>query len=210
MTRIGDLAPVGCRLIVGFEGEAQRAQTGIKAALAILAEAGGADQGEEPGQHWFEHRYDVSFKQSKIFYAGAFNDTMEVAVPWSRVMSVYDAVRRSVSQHGFIMAHFSHAYPDGCSIYFTFAGYRERPDESEELYDRIWSQALRTASAEGATLSHHHGIGLAKRALMAEEHGDGERVFAALKRTFDPNGIMNPGKVFAGRYHKGRRSGTAG
>ena len=207
--RIGDLIPAGCRLIVGFEGRSTQVRAGMREALAILQECGGEDQGEAPGEHWFEHRYDVSFKQSKVFYAGAFNDTMEVAVPWSRVALVYDAVRRVVAEHGFIMAHFSHAYPEGCSIYFTFAGYRPTPDESEGLYDRIWADALKEASAQGATISHHHGIGLSKRAFMGEEHGEGERIFAALKRTFDPNGIMNPGKVYAGRYGRGRQVGTA-
>ncbi|GMV40939.1 MAG: hypothetical protein AMXMBFR64_26550 [Myxococcales bacterium] len=210
LNRVAGLVPVGARLIVGFEGEEATVRTRMAEAQAILAASGASDEGEEPGKHWYEHRYDVSFKQSKVFTAGAFSDTMEVACPWSRVAAVYDAVRARVSAHGFIMAHFSHAYREGCSIYFTFAGFRPASEDLELLYDRVWSEAQRAASEEGATLSHHHGVGLSKRALMAEEHGQGERIFAALKRTFDTNGIMNPGKVFAGRYHKGRRGGTAG
>lgn len=210
LNRVANLVPVGARLVVGFEGPVDLARTRMDTALQILDASGGQDEGAGPGEHWYAHRYDVSFKQSKVFYAGAFSDTMEVACPWSRVEAVYDAVRARVGKHGFIMAHFSHAYREGCSIYFTFAGFRSDLEDAELLYDRIWSVAQRAASEEGATLSHHHGVGLSKRALMAEEHGDGDRIFAALKRTFDPNGIMNPGKLFTGRYYKGRRSGTAG
>lgn len=210
LNRVANLIPVGARLIVGFEGPDALVRTRMADAMSILSASGAADEGEEPGNHWYEHRYDVSFKQSKVFTAGAFSDTMEVACPWSRVTSVYDAVRAAVSRHGFIMAHFSHAYREGCSIYFTFAGFRPESEDLELLYDRVWSEAQRAASDEGATLSHHHGVGLSKRALMTEEHGEGERIFAALKQTFDANGIMNPGKVFAGRYHKGRRDGATG
>ena len=210
LNRVANLVPVGARLVLGFEGPQDLVQTRMATAIDILGASGAQDEGIEPGDHWYAHRYDVSFKQSKVFYAGAFSDTMEVACPWSRVEAVYDAVRARVGRQGFIMAHFSHAYREGCSIYFTFAGFRQDAEDAELLYDRIWAVAQKAASEEGATLSHHHGVGLSKRALMAEEHGDGERIFAALKRTFDPNGIMNPGKLFTGRYYKGRRSGTAG
>ena len=48
----------------------------------------------------------------------------------------------------------------------------------------------------GGTISHHHGVGLMKRDFMGREHGDGATAFAALKAHFDPNGIMNPGKLY--------------
>ena len=61
---------------------------------------------------------------------------------------------------------------------------------------RIWHEALTTVVRCGGTISHHHGIGLMKRDFMVREHGDGARLFRALKALFDPKGIMNPGKLF--------------
>ena len=56
--------------------------------------------------------------------------------------------------------------------------------------------ALETAARRaGATLSHHHGIGLQKQVFLPREHGEGMRQLRALKQAFDPNGILNPGKL---------------
>jgi alkyldihydroxyacetonephosphate synthase len=99
------------------------------------------------------------------------------------------------------MAHFSHAYLEGCSIYFTFLGLAGPVDSEDDLavaesrYDDCWRAALSAACDEGATLSHHHGIGLHKQAFLPREHGEGMRQLAALKRAFDPRGILNPGKL---------------
>jgi D-lactate dehydrogenase (cytochrome) len=39
-------------------------------------------------------------------------------------------------------------------------------------------------------------VGLAKREYMALEHGNSLEIMKAIKHLLDPNGIMNPGKVF--------------
>src|SRR5213078_1081018 len=111
----------GCLLIVGFEGERTLAEAEARVAAVELERAGGRDLGEGPGERWLRHRYAVSFRMSKVFDAGAFVDTMEVATSWDKLLELYRAVREAVSPLAFIMAHFSHAYADGCSIYFTFA-----------------------------------------------------------------------------------------
>ena len=65
---------------------------------------GAASLGEGPARAWLAHRYSVSYRQSKVFQQGAFNDTLEVAAPWARLAQVYDAVRRSASAHALVLA----------------------------------------------------------------------------------------------------------
>src|SRR6185503_1685100 len=103
---------------------------------------------------WLLHRYSVSYRQAPVFASGLFVDTMEVAAPWSRLGAVYDGVRRALGAHVFVMAHLSHAYPDGCCIYFSFAGTAATDGAGgsgdwdarcETTYDRAWRAALGAA-----------------------------------------------------------------
>ncbi|MGZ3442019.1 MAG: FAD-binding oxidoreductase, partial [Polyangia bacterium] len=185
----------GCLLIVGFEGEHGLTEAEARAAAVELERAGGQDLGEGPGQRWLAHRYAVSFRMSKVFDAGAFVDTMEVATSWDKLLELYRAVREAVSPLAFIMAHFSHAYADGCSIYFTFAARGATPADAEKKYDDIWRAGLSAVTRVGATISHHHGVGLSKAPFMPEEHGAAMEIYRALKDVLDPYGIMNPGKM---------------
>jgi alkyldihydroxyacetonephosphate synthase len=205
LNRLVDALPAASLLILGFEGDGQRAAADAREegeiALRLLDPHGGEDLGPSPGEKWLANRYRISYRQSPLFSAGAFADTMEVATTWDRLASLHAAVRRAVAPHAFVMAHFSHAYLEGCSIYFTFlglAGAIEGEDDlsaAESRYDACWRAALSAACDEGATLSHHHGIGLHKQAFLPREHGEGMRQLDALKRAFDPRGILNPGKL---------------
>jgi alkyldihydroxyacetonephosphate synthase len=188
-------AQQGCLLVVGFEGERGLTEAEARAASAELERAGGRDLGEGPGLRWLEHRYAVSFRMQKVFDAGAFVDTMEVATSWDKLLELYRAVREAVSPLAFIMAHFSHAYVDGCSIYFTFAARGNGAADAERKYDDIWRAGLAAVTKVGATISHHHGVGLSKAPFMPAEHGAGMEIYRALKDTLDPYGIMNPGKM---------------
>jgi alkyldihydroxyacetonephosphate synthase len=189
------VARKGCLMIVGVEGPHIRTEVEGRLVFDELERAGGADQGEEPGRHWLEHRYSVSYKMSGVFRQGMFVDTMEVASTWDRLLDLYDAVRGAIGQHAVVMAHFSHAYAEGCSIYFTFAGRAPDRRGSERLYDAIWRDGLNAATRVGGTISHHHGVGLLKAPYMSGEHREAMAVLRALKRTLDPDDIMNPGKL---------------
>lgn len=180
-------------------------RTELAEASAIAARFGARDLGEGPARRWLDHRYSVSYRQAPIFMAGAFSDTMEVAAPWSRLGALYDNVREAIGEHAFVMAHLSHAYPDGCSIYFTFVGSSPTIPEMERRYDAAWKAALDAAIASGGTLSHHHGVGRSKAPKLGAELGLGVDIVHALRGAFDPAGVMNPGNLLP-REAPARRS----
>ncbi len=199
VNKLIDAVSGGCLLILGFEGAQASVDADMTAARRILEQSGGVDGGEGPGLRWERHRYGVSYKQAAIFDAGAFVDTMEVACTWAKLEGLYREVRSAVQPHALIMAHFSHAYREGCSIYFTFLSYKRDPEGLERLYERVWNEALSAVVRAGGSISHHHGVGYAKRDHMRREHGAGIRLLYAAKDTFDDREIMNPGKLLPDR-----------
>lgn len=188
--------PGKCLLVTMTEGQAEEAEGDAVFLAATARAAGGEDLGEAPGRAWLAHRYDVSYKQSHLYASGAFVDTFEVATTWARVPALYDAVRRAVAPYCLVMAHFSHAYPGGCSIYFTFAGAGTTASSKRTKYDAAWKAGLDAAFGVGAVIAHHHGVGLSRASHMDAEVGAGRQVFEALKAALDPHGVMNPGKIF--------------
>jgi alkyldihydroxyacetonephosphate synthase len=192
---VGSRALGGAMLVLVFEGAAGEVAEDLAHAHALGRGYGGKALGEGPAKHWMEHRYAVSYRQAPMFMSGAFVDTMEVAAPWARLGDLYENVRAALGRHVFVMAHLSHAYPDGCSIYFTFAGGGETAAAQEAAYDAAWRAALEAALASGGTLSHHHGVGRSKAPALGAELGLGVDVVHALRRTLDPAGVLNPGNL---------------
>jgi alkyldihydroxyacetonephosphate synthase len=185
----------GCHSVFVCEGDRELSALEARAIEDAALAAGAEPRGEAPAEHWFRHRYDISYKGAPLFREGAFVDTMEVAAPWDRIETLYERVRAALAARAFTLAHFSHAYLDGCSIYFTFAALCPSERETRERYLECWRAGMEATLDAGGTISHHHGIGLLKADFMRREIGPFLDVFCALKRAIDPRGVLNPGKM---------------
>jgi alkyldihydroxyacetonephosphate synthase len=185
-----------CLAVIGFEGDADAVAEAEAEALAVVEDGRGEDLGPEPGERWYASRYHISFKLPKVLQQDAFADTIEVASTWDRLPTLYREVRRAIAPHAVVLAHFSHAYPEGCSIYFSISGTATSLAEAEARYERIWEEAMRTALEVGGTVTHHHGTGMLKRRYTAREHGHGRALYDLVKRRCDPHGVCNPDKLY--------------
>jgi alkyldihydroxyacetonephosphate synthase len=94
-----------------------------------------------------------------------------------------------------VLAHFSHAWPEGCSIYFTVVGRTGSREGDLKSYRDLWGEAMEGCLKAGGTISHHHGIGLLKAEWLPRELGGSMNFFREIKKRLDPKGIMNPGKM---------------
>lgn len=193
--RLEKLSKGECLMVLMFEGETRLTDYEFEATQHLCDRLGGINRGPEPAMKWFRNRHHVSYKMSKVFYNGAFVDTIEVATSWTHLPALYDAVRAAIRPMAFVMAHFSHAYPDGGSIYFTFVSSAPDATEGERKHRAIWHAALTAAMAAKATISHHHGIGLSKGEYLRKELGELFPVFETLKSVMDADNRFNPGKL---------------
>jgi alkyldihydroxyacetonephosphate synthase len=197
-----EAAPVRLALLIlGFEGNEREVRWGWEQAESVLSRHGGQTLGRGPGEAWERSRYDAPYLRDLFLDHGIMADTLETATTWGHYLDLYRAVRDAMSaalgERGVVMAHLSHSYSDGGSIYYTFLAPQERDNEVGQ-WQRVKSAATQAIVEHGGSLSHHHGIGTDHQPWMAAYLGaGGARALAALKQAFDPRGIMNPGKLLA-------------
>jgi len=154
-----------------------------------------------------ESRFQVPYLRNTLWEKGYAVDTLETATDWQNVDHLKDAIESALNGslsnrderiHAF--THLSHVYAQGASIYTTFI-FRLGKTYEETL--ACWQHLKRSASeaivAHGGTISHQHGIGVDHAPyLLAEKGRLGMRMIKSLCREVDPNGMMNPGKLFRG------------
>lgn len=190
-----ELGDKRCGLILLIEGNRQIVDAEAAVVETIAMNHGAIEEGPEHVEHWLKKRFDVSVA-STLFQKGAVLDTIEVSANWHNAHSTYLAMQKALmAVEGTMLAsgHYSHVYPDGAALYLTTVGF---PGEDKlGFYKRIWQAAMEACLAEGAAISHHHGIGLHRGLWMKEEHGAGLDVLRRIKQALDPKGIMNPGKL---------------
>ena len=164
------------------------------------ARSGGAERLDDAlVDHWMEHRNDVAALEALIG-KGFVIDTMEVTGRWADLGAIHAATIDAIAAVPgtlAVSAHQSHSYSSGGCLYFTFAG-RVEDDARTAYYRDVWDAGVAASRAAGASLSHHHGVGLNRGRYVAEALGGAFEVLAAVKGALDPNGILNPGKLGLG------------
>jgi D-lactate dehydrogenase (cytochrome) len=116
----------------------------------------------------------------------------DVCVPISRLTECIVETMRDIEQASMPIPLFGHV-GDGnfhCMVLI-------RPDSDSDLAEaKAFNERLvdRALSMEG-TCTGEHGIGSGKIKSLKKEHGDAVDLMVAIKRTFDPDNLMNPGKV---------------
>jgi D-lactate dehydrogenase (cytochrome) len=118
--------------------------------------------------------------------------TTDVAVPVSELAGAIEHARRGLEESGLLGGIVGHVGDGNFHVAFLLD-----PDDSTSI---ARAEALNTllvedALARGGTCTGEHGIGHGKLAYLALEHGDLLPLMRGIKDLFDPNGIMNPGKV---------------
>jgi alkyldihydroxyacetonephosphate synthase len=183
-------------LLLLHEGPAPLVAAQASAATRTCDAASGVEADPGAVDHWLEHRNRVPGFRG-FLEKGIVLDTIEVAATWRRVADVYDRVVASLREVEGILAasaHSSHSYRSGTNLYFTFAARPAERARMPEVYAECWQRTLEATLAAGGGIAHHHGIGRVRREALRQELGPaGVAILRALKRTLDPDGLLNPG-----------------
>ena len=193
----------GCLAIVGWAGTSEAELRRRRAAGAQLLRAHGAVVlGTQVGHAWEHGRFNAPYLRDELLAHGVMLETLETATTWDRLLALHDAVASAIDAAlrargtpPVVMAHVSHVYRAGASLYFTFVARQQAGEELEQ-----WHAAKAAASdailAAGGTITHHHAVGRDHAPWLPGEVGElGIELLRAAKATLDPAGIMNPGKL---------------
>jgi D-lactate dehydrogenase (cytochrome) len=118
---------------------------------------------------------------------------MDVAVPITAYSDLIAEIRKELAGTDLISYYLSHA--GNGNVHLNIAG--KKGDQSQwDLIKNVSQNLVNKCIEMGGTATGEHGIGLGKRKYMVAEHGNSLQWMERVKTLFDPNGILNPGKVF--------------
>ena len=184
-------------LFVEFHGTST---TGLNQELEMMKEICADNQylrfdsgiGREERSRLWEARYDVH-ESIKVNNPGLFPFYVDTAVSISRYPDMVEWGQKVLEKRGLKGYAFGHA--GSGNLHMEILG---NPEEKEgwqsilEAGEEIVSFALKC----GGTATGEHGVGIGKRKFMEREHGESLKIMRQIKELLDPNGIMNPGKIF--------------
>jgi len=187
--------PVQSTLFLEFHGTEASVREQAEMVQAIAAEHGGGNfqwttKSEERSKLW-QARHDAAYAAMAL-RPGCKAWATDVCVPISRLAECITETKRDIAE-SFLMAPLVGHVGDG-NFHLVFLIDRDKPEEiaeAERLNDRL---VMRAIAMEG-TCTGEHGVGYGKMKFLQAEHGDAVSVMRLIKKSIDPENIMNPGKI---------------
>ena len=182
-------------LLVAVDGSKEEVAKNAERIEQILSDNGGFDvlraQSKEDEDKLWDVRRAISPSLMKF---GTLKINEDVVVPRSKVPELVAKVEQIGKKHNTFVANFGHA-GDG-NIHVNFMCNREDADSIQRARLCV-SEAFQLSVDLGGTISGEHGIGYVKAPYMdyAIDKPTLE-IMKGIKKVFDPNGILNPGKMF--------------
>lgn len=183
-------------LFLEFAGGSEASVAGDVEAARELARWEGCDELQEEREpaaraRLWEARHHVLFA---LLHAtpGKLHKSTDVCVPVSELPAAIAHARMQADALELDAAIIAHAGDGNYHVLFMLD-----PGDSRELEaaDRLNAEIVDWALERGGTCTGEHGVGIGKIGYLEREHGDLVPYLRELKRLFDPNGILNPGKV---------------
>ncbi|MDQ7824433.1 MAG: FAD-linked oxidase C-terminal domain-containing protein [Candidatus Eremiobacteraeota bacterium] len=116
----------------------------------------------------------------------------DMAVPISKVPDAVKAFHRVAEKYGVLIPTYGHAGDGNLHTKFLIDPLKkEQWDAAEKATEEVFEEVLKL----GGTITGEHGISITKAPFYRKERADMIEFSKKLKRLFDPNNILNPGKM---------------
>ncbi len=117
----------------------------------------------------------------------------DIVVPISKVADMLAAITAMSKRSGILIATVAHAGDGNIHPQFVYDG--TNPEEVKKV-KQVEAELYELTIELGGTLTGEHGVGMSKASYMGLEHDAVfMKVMNGLKDLFDPNAILNPGKL---------------
>ena len=146
---------------------------------------------EERNKLW-QARWDVYYSVKALINNGRVYST-DVCLPISNITECVNYAEEQAKKFGLRAPMVGHLGDGNFHVLLPF------DPEKKEMYKKIREfndLLIKKALELKGTITGEHGVGLHKKEYLLKEHGDNIPVMKSIKRTIDPNNIMNPGKIF--------------
>lgn len=187
----------GAMLLVDVDGSPSATDVALQH-LATICEKGGARQvrmakSEKDAAELWRARQAIS---PALFRLGPDKINQDIVVPRSRIPEMVEWINELRKRTGLTMVTFGHA-GDG-NIHFNIM-LDKRDKKTLNKAESAVEELFRHTIELGGTISGEHGVGITKARYLDIELGSAEiGLMKRVKAAFDPNGILNPGKIFHG------------
>lgn len=185
----------GCALLVEVDGpassvsrEAERVESACRRFGAIQVGRAADDSGRD--KLWALRR-SISPAIRKV---NPVKINEDIVVPRSRLAEMFAFLSDLAARKDLKIVNFGHAGDGNIHVNIMISG---KDEEECRRADEAVGEVFRKTVELGGTISGEHGVGIAKAPFLEMEVGPlGVSVMKRIKNCFDPNGILNPGKMF--------------
>jgi len=183
-------------LFFEFHGTEAWVQEQAEMVKEISTEEGGSDfqwsTREQEKQKLWEARHNAYYA-ALAMRPGSKGWATDVCVPISRLADCILETRSDIEESGLVVPLVGHVGDGNFHLLFLIDPENEEEElkRYQPLNDRLVERALRM----GGTCTGEHGIGSGKIKYMEAEHGDSLDLMRQIKLAFDPDNLMNPGKM---------------
>ena len=140
----------------------------------------------------WQARWDVYYSVKALIKNGRVYST-DVCLPISKITECVRFAEEETKKFGLRAPMVGHLGDGNFHVILPY------DPQKKETYKKIreFSDLLIKKTLElNGTITGEHGVGLHKKDYLLKEHGDNVPLMKSIKKTIDPNNIMNPGKIF--------------